>query len=83
MIFCSVIWPLRDNSQLMKTLAALGWGARLTKPSVPNCVTKPRAFFEHARPECIHRQPLRLETSASQKKQIAALPTASQSVPWR
>ena len=34
---CNAICPLRDNSQLMKTFAALGWGARFTNAKVPNC----------------------------------------------
>jgi hypothetical protein len=33
--FCNAICPSRDSSQLTKTFAALGWGARVGIPSVP------------------------------------------------
>ena len=34
--FCKTVWPRRDKSQLIKTLAALGSGARFISPRVPS-----------------------------------------------
>ena len=66
-LLCTLIWPLRDSSQLMKTLAAFGWGARFSSATVPNCSPAPPCF-ENFRAECVHRQPLPLQDIDVAKK---------------
>ena len=52
----------------MKTLAALGWGARFTSVSVPNCCTRPPPSLKTPGPKVSTGSPLLLQDIDLAKK---------------
>ena len=68
----------------MNTLAALGWGARLTSVDCAELLDQAAAFLEDVRTEGVHRQPLLLQDiDVRRKNRSPNFPTANQSGPWR